>query len=83
MGLLKNNQTRLNEDGFTLVEVMIVSVIMGVLMLAFTSYMYNQSKQSKQQENRQNYSTLKTSVLDASNQTDSISRSEQLQFNSL
>ena len=45
---LKSNQ------GFTLVELMVAGVILAVLILAFASFFYQQSRQTKQTEIRQN-----------------------------
>jgi prepilin-type N-terminal cleavage/methylation domain-containing protein len=71
-----------SEAGFTLIELMIVGVILSVLMLAFTGYMYQQAKQTKNQETKQTYNQLKSGVLDASSQAESLSQSESLQFDS-
>jgi prepilin-type N-terminal cleavage/methylation domain-containing protein len=79
---MKINQKALsNQSGFTLVEVMVVSVIFSVLMLAFSSYMYQQVKLNKAAENKQSYGQLKSSVLEASSQSESLSASENMQFN--
>ena len=83
VGIMKNSKifNRLaSEQGFTLVETMIVTAILSVLMLAFTSYMYQQNKQSKNQEAKQTYTQLKSGVLDASSQAESLSQSENMQF---
>lgn len=69
-----------SEEGFTLMELMIVGGILSVLMLAFTGYMYQQVKQGKNQEAKQTYTQLKTGVLEASSQSESLSQSENLQF---
>jgi len=78
-----NRQRLSSQEGFTLIEMMIVGVILAVLMLAFSSYMYQQAKQTKNQESKQTYTQLKTDVLDASSQAESISQSENLQFQDL
>jgi|GEM_PF-2015124 len=78
-----NRQRLSSQEGFTLIEMMIVGVILAVLMLGFSSYMYQQAKQTKNQESKQTYTQLKTDVLDASSQAESISQSENLQFQDL
>ena len=72
-----------NENGFTLVEMMIVGGILSVLMLAFSGYMFQQAKQNKVAESKQSYTQLKANVLNASSQADSLTSSETIQFNSL
>jgi prepilin-type N-terminal cleavage/methylation domain-containing protein len=72
-----------SEEGFTLIEMMIVGAIISVLMLAFTGYMYQQTKQTKNQEAKQTYTQLKSGVLDASSQAESLSQSENLEFEHL
>lgn len=66
--------------GFTMVEMMIVGAILSVLMLAFSSYMFQQAKQNKNQETKQSYTQLKSNVLNASSQIDSLSTSEAVTF---
>jgi prepilin-type N-terminal cleavage/methylation domain-containing protein len=72
-----------NNDGFTLIEMMIVGGILAVLMLAFSGYMFQQAKQNKVAESKQSYTQLKANVLNASSQADSLSSSETLQFSNL
>lgn len=74
---------RLNSKGFTLVEMMIVSAIIGVLMLAFTGYMFQQMKANKELSNAQNTTALKGGVIEAAGQAESLSRSEALEFQNL
>ena len=73
----------LSEQGFTLVEMMVVGSILSVLMLAFTGYMYQQSKISKAAETKQSFNQLKANVLNASAQAETLSSSEILQFSNL
>jgi prepilin-type N-terminal cleavage/methylation domain-containing protein len=72
-----------NQNGFTLVEMMIVGAVLAVLMLAFSAYMFQQAKQNKMAETKQTYTQLKANVLNASSQTDSLSASENMQFSDL
>lgn len=72
-----------SQAGFSLVEMMIVAAIIGILMLAFTGYIFQQMKQTKEQANNQSYTNLKAGVMDASTQAESLSRSEALQFRNL
>jgi len=75
--LIKSN------DGFTMVEMMIVGAILSVLMLAFTSYMFQQAKQNKVQEAKQSYTQLKSNVLNVSSQSDSLGSSATVTFSNL
>ena len=72
-----------SNDGFTMIEMMIVGAILSVLMLAFSSYMFQQAKQNKAQEAKQSYTQLKANVLNASSQADSLSSSEAVTFSNL
>ena len=76
-------KTLSNNQGFTLIEMMIVGGILSVLMLAFSSYMFQQAKQNKVAEAKQSYTQLKANVLSASSQADSLSSSESMQFSNL
>jgi prepilin-type N-terminal cleavage/methylation domain-containing protein len=80
MGLKQFKRTVSSEEGFTLIEMMVVGAIVSVLMLAFTGYMYQQTKQGKNNEAKQTYTQLKSGVLEASSQAESLSQSENLQF---
>ncbi len=73
----------LSNDGFTMIELMVAGVILALLMLGFSSYMFNQSKQAKQAETKQNYSQLKSNLLNVSSQSDSLTASESLTFSNL
>ncbi len=81
--MMNLKKTIAGNDGFTLVEMMIVGAILSVLMLAFSGYMFQQAKQNKVAESKQNYSQLKANVLNASSQADSLSSSETMQFSNL
>ncbi|MBS1960314.1 MAG: type II secretion system protein [Bdellovibrionales bacterium] len=72
-----------SEAGFSLVEMMVVAAIVGILMLAFTGYIFQQMKATKEQANNQSYTNLKAGVMDASTQAEALSRSEALQFKNL
>ena len=72
-----------NAAGFTLIEVMIVGAILSILMLGFAGYMYQQARQSKMMSNKNSYEQLKTNVLNAAGQPESLQSSETLQFNDL
>jgi prepilin-type N-terminal cleavage/methylation domain-containing protein len=78
MGLVRVKAQFSSEQGFTLIEMMIVGVIVAFLMLGFSSYMYQQAKQGQNQSNKQNYTQLKSNVLNTSAQSDSISQSENM-----
>lgn len=78
-----NVKKKMNSKGFTLVELMVVSAILSVLMLAFTGYMFQQAKQTKASENKQNFTQLKASVLNAASQPDGLTSSEVLQAKDL
>ena len=69
-----------SEQGFTLIEVMITGVIVAIMMIAFSGYMFQQAKQTQSQQTSQNYSQLKSNVLGNSSQAESVSASEGLDF---
>ena len=69
---LKSNQ------GFTLVELMVAGVILAVLILAFASFFYQQSRQTKQTEIRQNYNQLKASITTVTGNVDTLNQSQYL-----
>ncbi len=73
----------LSNKGFTLVEMMVVAGILSVLMLGFTGYMFQQAKQNKVAEAKQSYTQLKSNVLNASAQPETLSSSETMQFSEL
>ena len=73
----------LSRQGFTLIEMMVVGIILSVLMLGFSSYMFQQARQGKTQENKQNYTQLKSNLLNTSSQSDSLTASESLKFSDL
>jgi prepilin-type N-terminal cleavage/methylation domain-containing protein len=72
-----------NRSGYTLVELMIVAAIIGILMLAFSGYMFQQMKANKELSTSQSTTALKGGLMDASTQPDALSRSEGLQFQNL
>jgi prepilin-type N-terminal cleavage/methylation domain-containing protein len=67
-----------NRSGFTLVEVMVVGVILGVLMLAFTAYMYQQARQNQAMVEKNTYDQTANSVINAAGQVDTAEASEAL-----
>lgn len=67
-----------SESGFTLVEMMVVAGILSMLMLAFSAYMYYQTKMSKTQEARQNMNYLESTVINASGSQETLIKSENL-----
>lgn len=72
-----------SNDGFTLVEMMIVGAILSVLVLAFTGYMYQQARQTKSMSEKQSYNQLKANVLNATTQPDTLTASEAITFDNL
>jgi len=66
-----------------MVEMMIVGAILSVLILAFTGYMFQQAKQTKAMGEKQSYNQLKTNVLNASAQPDTLTASEAITFQNL
>jgi prepilin-type N-terminal cleavage/methylation domain-containing protein len=69
----------MNRQGFTLVELLIATGILSVLLLAFTSYLFYQSRMSKFQTDRESYQSLQTSVLNSAGQEESLIQSERLE----
>ena len=72
-----------NQSGFTLVEMMIATVVLGILMLGFSTYLFQQNKQSKAREVNENFIELQNSVLNSAGQTQNLSASENMQFSIL
>ena len=81
--MLAFKKVLLSNEGFTLMELMIAGIILAVLMLGFSSYMFQQSKQAKMQETKQSYTQLKANLLNVSSQSDSLTASESLKFSDL
>ena len=48
-----------NECGFTLIEMMVAGAMLSIMVLAFSSYMINVSKQQKQIEVKNNMMMLR------------------------
>ncbi len=72
-----------SNDGFTMIEMMIVGAILSVMVLAFTGYMYQQAKQTKAMGEKQSYNQLKTNVMNATTQPETLTASEAITFQNL
>ena len=70
--ILKSN------EGFTMVEMMVVGAILAVMVLSFTAYMYNVSKQTSQAKVRSDYNALKASVTTVTANVDTLNQSQYL-----
>ena len=70
---------KLNNDGFTLVEVMVTAGLLSVLALGFATYMFNVTKQQKHVEEKNNFSMLSTSIHAASIDAQTIFNSKDAQ----
>lgn len=68
-----------SENGFTLVEMMVVAGILSFLMLGFSAYLFYQSRMNKVQESKQSFNYLESSVLNATSDEDTLLRSEKLE----
>ena len=65
-----------SEQGFTLVELMVSVAILSFLIIGFTAYMYQQTKQGKMAENRQSFSQLKGNLATVTAQIDCLTQSQ-------
>lgn len=71
-----------SQSGFTLIEVMVVTAILAVLMLAFGTYLFQQAKLSRAQDSKMNLNQLRDATLQQSGQADTLIRAEALQIQS-
>ena len=69
-----------NESGFSLIETMVIGTILVLMMVAFTSYMFQQARQQRNQATFENITQLKSNLVDQASQPDMIINSEQLTF---
>lgn len=69
-----------SQAGFTLVEMMITAAIIGILLVAFTGWLFQNMRQTKDLSNTQSYSQLTGGVKDAAGQAEALSKSESAQF---
>lgn len=72
-----------NQSGFTLVELMITAAIIGILMIAFTGWLFQNMQQTKDANNTSVYNQLTGGVKDAAAQAEAVGKSEAAQFQDL
>ncbi len=72
-----------NEQGFTLTDTMIIAGLLILMISAFASYRFQQSKAAKVQNDKNVYSQLQSNMKSGANQTQSISKSEELSFDKI
>lgn len=71
-----------NIDGFTMMDVMIISGILLTMIASFSAYQFSRNKELKAQEARTNVNQVKENVRSSAVQAHSLSNSEELQFTS-
>lgn len=69
-----------DQNGFTLVEVMVVGGLLMMMALGLTMFSFRQSQAQRAQEIQQNTENLKQNIVDASSQPETLIQSEQYQF---
>lgn len=69
-----------SQDGFTLTELMITAAIVGILLVAFSAWLFQNARQTKDLNNTQSYSQLVGGVKDATTQAEAVSKSESASF---
>lgn len=72
-----------NENGSALMSVMIIGTILLVLIGAFASYRFQRNKETQAQETRNVYNQLKENVKSGAAQTQSVGKSEELDFSKI
>jgi prepilin-type N-terminal cleavage/methylation domain-containing protein len=72
-----------SQAGFTLVEMMITAAIIGILLVAFSGWLFQNMRQTRDLNNTQNYSQLTGGVKDAAAAAEALSKSEAAQFTDL
>lgn len=69
-----------DQNGFTLVEVMIVGGLLMMMALGLTMFSFRQSQIQRAQEIQQNVESLKQNMMDATTQPETLIQTEQYQF---
>jgi len=74
---------RLNEEGMTLLDTMIIASILLIMITALASWQFQQAKQNRAQNALNLYKQLQTNLNSGAGQIQSVGKSEQLGFDSL
>lgn len=74
--VIKKFKKRLGNSGFTLVELLVSASILLVIMLAFSTYLYYQSRMNNVARNKQNMVNLESTIMNAAGNEDAIKQSE-------
>jgi type II secretory pathway pseudopilin PulG len=74
---------RLNEEGMTLLDTMIIASILLIMITALASWQFQQAKQNRAQNALNLYQQLQTNLNSGAGQIQSVGKSEQLGFDSL
>jgi type II secretory pathway pseudopilin PulG len=77
-------RTRLRkQNGFTMIEALIIAALLGVMVTTFASYQYQRAKQAKARESKTELNQLQTNVKSSIGQSESLTHTEDLQFKDL
>lgn len=69
-----------NQNGFTLIEALILAGLLGVLITTFASYQYQRNKQNKARETRNEYTQLQNNLKSSIGQTESLTQAEDREY---
>lgn len=72
-----------SEEGSALTSVMIMGAVILILVGSFASYQFQRSREIQAQDTRNVYNTLKDNMKSGAAQTQSVSKTEELDFGSL
>ena len=74
---------RLNEEGMTLLDTMIIAGILLVMITAFAAYQFQRAKENQARDTLNVYKQLQSNMKSGATQTQSIGKSEELGFDTI
>jgi type II secretory pathway pseudopilin PulG len=71
---------KLNQDGMTLMDTMIIAGLLLAMITAFASYQFQRNKENQARDTLNVYKQLQSNMKSGATQTQSIGKSEELDF---
>ena len=69
-----------NQNGFTMIEALIIAALLGVMVTTFASYQYQRAKQAKAREAKTEMNQLQTNVKNSIGQSESLTHTEDQEY---